>query len=84
MRIEREVSDQLFQSTVVFLQLPEAPQLAHAKMRIRLLPGVERGVIHSELPAEVADRGVGSCKYRGADAGGIGAVVVDELTRGPA
>ena len=57
--VEREVGDEPFQSAVFFLQLPEAPQLAHAQVRVLLLPGVERGVTHPELPAEVADRGAG-------------------------
>ncbi len=56
MLVEREVGDEPFQPVVFFLQLPEAPQLAHAQMRVLLFPGVEGGVTHPELPAEVADR----------------------------
>jgi len=59
MLVEREVSDQPVQSAVFFLQLQEAPQLVHVQMRILLLLGGERSVTHSELPAEVADRGAG-------------------------
>ena len=53
--IEREIGDEPFQSTVFFFQLPEPPQFAHPQMGVLLLPGVERGVTHPELPAEVAD-----------------------------
>jgi hypothetical protein len=59
MLVEREISDEPFQSTVFFLQLPEAPQLAHAQMGVLLLPGVDRGGTHPELPAEVTDGSAG-------------------------
>jgi hypothetical protein len=57
MLIEREVSDEPFEPTLFFFHLSEAPQLAHAEVRVLLLPGVEGGVTHPELSAEVADRG---------------------------
>src|SRR2546425_1333060 len=57
MLVEREVSDEPFEPAIFFLHLPEAPQLAHAEVRVLLLPGVEGGVTHPELSAEVADRG---------------------------
>lgn len=57
--VEREVGDEPFQPAVFFLQLPETSQLAHTQMRVLLLPGVERGVTHPELPAKVADGGAG-------------------------
>jgi len=59
MLVEREVSDQPLQPAVLFFEQPEPPQFAHAQMHVLLLPGVERGVTHPELPAEVADRGAG-------------------------
>lgn len=57
--IEREVGDEPFQSTVFLFHLPEPAQFAHAQMGGLLLPGVEGGVTHPELLAEVADRGAG-------------------------
>ena len=56
MLVEREVSDEPFEPAIFFFHLPEAPQLAHAEVRVLLLPGLERGVTHPELPTEVADR----------------------------
>src|SRR5438874_6351149 len=41
MLVEREVGDEPFQPVVFFLQLPKAPQLAHAQMRVLLFPGIE-------------------------------------------
>jgi hypothetical protein len=58
-RVEREVSDQPFQPAVFFFELPEPPQLAHAQMGLRLFPGVDCGVTHPKLPAEVTDGGAG-------------------------
>jgi len=57
MLVKREVSDQPFQPAIFFFHLPETPQLAHAEVRVLLLPGVEGGVTHPELSGEVADRG---------------------------
>lgn len=57
MLVEREVSDEPFEPAIFFFHLSEAPQIAHAEVGILLFPGVERGVTHSELPAEVADGG---------------------------
>src|SRR5215470_18056776 len=54
--VEREVGDQTLQSGVFVLELPQAAELAHAQMRVLLLPGVERRLAHAELPAHVADR----------------------------
>src|SRR6059036_2133147 len=56
--VEREVSDEPFQSTV-FFELPEPAQFTHAQVRVLLLPGLERGIIDSRLSAAVADRGAG-------------------------
>ena len=58
MLVEREIGDQPFQPVVFFLELPESAQFTHAQVRV-LLPGVERGVTHPELPAGVADGGTG-------------------------
>src|SRR5215831_14768036 len=55
--VEREVGDQTLQSGVFVLELPQAAELAHAQMRVLLLPGVERGLADPQLPAHVADRG---------------------------
>ncbi len=57
MLVEREVRDEPFEPAIFFFHLPEPPQLAHAEVRVLLLPGVEGRVTHPELPAEVADRG---------------------------
>ena len=57
MLVEREVRHQPFQPAVFFFHLSEAPQLAHAEVRVLFLPGLEGGVTHPELSAEVADRG---------------------------
>jgi hypothetical protein len=67
MLVKREVRHQPFQPAIFFLHLPEAPQLAHAEVRILLLPGVEGGVTHSELSAEVADRGAAFSLANGID-----------------
>ena len=55
--VQREVGHQPFQSVVFFFYLPQAAEFAHAEVRVLLLPGVEGGVTHSELSAEVAERG---------------------------
>ena len=57
MLVEREVGNEPFQSAVSFLQLPESTQLTHAQIGVFFLPGIEGGVTHPELPAQVADRG---------------------------
>ena len=57
--VEREVSDEPFEPAIFFFHLSEAPQLAHAEMGKILFPGVGRGGTHSELSAEVTDRGAG-------------------------
>ena len=59
MLVEREIGDEPFQQAVFFFELPEPTQFTHAQVRLLLLPGVERGITHPELPAEVADRGAG-------------------------
>ena len=50
MLIEREIGDEPFQSAIFFFELAEPPQFAHHQMGVLLLPGVERGVTHPELP----------------------------------
>ena len=57
MLVEREVRDESFEPAIFFFHLSEAPQLAHAEVRVLFLPGVESGVTHPELSAEAADRG---------------------------
>ena len=59
--VERKVGDEPFQPPILLLQLPEPAQFTHAQVSVLLLPGVERGVTHPELPAEVADRDAGFC-----------------------
>jgi len=54
--VEREVGDQALQSGVFVLELPQAAELAHAQVRVLLLPRVERGLADPQLPAHVADR----------------------------
>src|SRR6516164_196958 len=54
--VEREIGDQMLQSGVFVLELPQAAELAHAQMRVLLLPDVERGLADPQLPAHVADR----------------------------
>jgi len=53
--VEREVRDEALQASVFVLELPQAAELAHAQVRVLLLPSVERGLAES-LPADVADR----------------------------
>jgi hypothetical protein len=57
--IEREIGHQALQPPVFVLELPEPPELAHAQVRVLLLPGIERGFADAELPANVADRRAG-------------------------
>ena len=54
--VEREIGDQALQPRVLVLQLPEAPDLAHAQVGVLLLPRVERGFADPQLPADVRDR----------------------------
>src|SRR5262252_10940071 len=54
--VEREIGDQTLQSGVFVLELPQAAELAHAQMRVLLLPRIERGLADPQLPAHVADR----------------------------
>jgi hypothetical protein len=58
---ERGIGDEPFQPAVFFFELPEPLQFAHPQMGVFFLPGVERGVTHPQLPAEVADGGAGVC-----------------------
>ena len=56
MLVECEVRDQTLQPRVFVLELPQAAELAHAQVRVLLLPRIERGFTDAELPADVADR----------------------------
>lgn len=47
---EREISDEPLQSAIFFPQLPERTEFTHAQLRVPLLPSVERGLTHPELP----------------------------------
>ena len=57
--VEREVGDQALQPGVFVLELPQAAELAHAQVRVLLLPRVERGLADAQLAADVTDRGAG-------------------------
>lgn len=57
MLVEREIRHQSFESDIFLFHLPQPAELAHAQTGIRLLPGVEGGLTHPELPAEIADGG---------------------------
>lgn len=52
--VKREVGDHGLQLPTLLLQLPDPPELAHAKMGVLLLPRVERHLVNPELPAAVA------------------------------
>jgi hypothetical protein len=54
--VEREVGDQALQPCVFVLELPQAAELAHAQVRVLLLPRVERRFTDAELPADIPDR----------------------------
>ena len=45
----------LYQARVFVLKLPEAAELAHAQVRVLLLPRVEPRLADPQLPAEVPD-----------------------------
>ena len=51
MLVERQVGHEAFQPRILVLELPEPPKLAHAQMRVLLLPDVERRLAHAELAA---------------------------------
>ena len=53
MLVKREVGGEPFQATVFFFQLPELAQFSHTQVCVRLLPGVEGGVTHPEMPTGV-------------------------------
>src|SRR5215467_1570567 len=55
--VECEIGDQTLQPIVFVLELPQAAELAHAQVRVLLLPGVEGGLTDPQLPADVPDRG---------------------------
>ena len=55
MFIEREIGHQALQPPVFVLELPEPPELAHAQVRVLLLPGIDRRFTDAELPADIAD-----------------------------
>src|SRR5215467_4329582 len=55
--VEREIGDQALQPIVFVLELPQAAELAHAQVRVLLLPGIEGGLTDPQLPADVPDRG---------------------------
>ena len=57
--VEQEVAPQPFQPAVFFFELPEPTQLAYGQLRVLHFPGVEGGVTHPKLSAQVADRGAG-------------------------
>ncbi len=55
--VEREIGDQALQTRVLLLELAQAPELAHAEVRVALLPDVERRFAHPQLATDIADRG---------------------------
>src|SRR5215470_16553365 len=55
--VEREIGHQALQPSVFVLELPQAAELAHAQVRVLLLPAVEGGLTDPQLPADVPDRG---------------------------
>ena len=59
MFVEREVGHEPFQPAVFFFDLPQAAEFAHAEVRVLLLPGIDGGVTHPELSAQIADGGAG-------------------------
>jgi hypothetical protein len=52
--VEGEVGD-AFEARILVLERPQLPQLADAQVRVSLLPDVEGGFAHAELPADVGD-----------------------------
>ena len=56
-KFSEEQVDYALQPYVFVFELPQAAELAHAQVRVFLLPRVERGLADPQLPAHVADRG---------------------------
>ena len=52
--VETEIRHQALQPRVLFLDLPEAPELTDAQMRILLLPGIERRLVDAHLATDMA------------------------------
>lgn len=67
MVVQREIGDEALQPTIFFLQLPEAPQCAHAQMGVLFLPHINRGFRHTPLPTDPAHRGAGVTLAKGID-----------------
>jgi hypothetical protein len=67
MLIQREISHPPLQSAVLLFQLSEPAELAHAQMRIFLLPGVEGLLGDAILPAQIANWGAGLGLAEGID-----------------
>src|SRR6266581_751895 len=72
--VEREVRHHALQPRVLVLELAQPAQLADAQVRVLLLPGVERGLTHAELPADVPGR-----RARLGLAQGVGDLLFGEL-----
>lgn len=56
MLVERQIDDELLQPAILVLHLPQAAELAHAKVGVLLLPEVVSRRAHAELPAVVRHR----------------------------
>lgn len=66
MLVEEEVHHQLLEASVLHFNQPQPAELAHAEMRVLLLPGVDGLRGDAELSAQIADRGaLSACRmYR--------------------
>ena len=53
MRVEAEIRHQALQPRVLFLDLPESPEVTDAQMRILLLSRIERRLADAHLPTDI-------------------------------
>jgi hypothetical protein len=51
--VEGQIGDQAFEPTVFFFERAELAQLRDAEVRVLLLPDVEGGFAHAQLPTDV-------------------------------